>query len=255
MIRLYQETQSTYKTAEILGIDRNIVYRTLRSLNFPMKGKSGPRQENKIKMNETFFSVIDTEEKAYWLGFIAADGCIRKNKSGSHELSIHLAEKDVEHLVAFRKAIQSEHTISVRQNGKYRSAKIQIIRKQMTDDLMKLGIVQNKTFEPFHIPEPFMNHWLRGLFDGDGSFWIRKRPGLKQQIAFSFTCATMQQIELICSIFIANNILGGSVYQAEKNAYHFSFEGNKKVASIVKLLYDNPTIYLERKRLIIEGLI
>lgn len=81
---------------------------------------TGPKPENKIKMDETFFSVIETEEKAYWLGFIAADGCIRKNKSGSYELSIHLAEKDIEHLAAFKSAIQSDHKIVTRQNGKYR---------------------------------------------------------------------------------------------------------------------------------------
>ena len=32
----------------------------------------------KHNLNKDYFKNIDNEEKAYWLGFIAADGCIYK---------------------------------------------------------------------------------------------------------------------------------------------------------------------------------
>jgi hypothetical protein len=61
------------------------------------------------KFNREFFNVIDTEEKAYWLGFLAADGCIRKNKKNSHQLVLKLSVRDMGHVVKFKKSLKSNH--------------------------------------------------------------------------------------------------------------------------------------------------
>lgn len=237
IVESYLKTQSTYETARILSVNRNKVYRTLKRLKIPMTGMTGPKQKNKIPFDETYFSSIDTKEKAYWLGFIAADGCVHRNVSGSNEFSIALAMKDYEHLALLKQALKSDHAISV--NKSTNTCKLRIVRKNFTDDLIRHGIVQNKTMQPFHVPKNLMTHWLRGLFDGDGSFWVRKRPGLKQQVAFSFSCATLEQVEQIKQIFEQNQIFGGSIYQATANGYHYSLEGNKKVASITNLIYSD----------------
>ena len=55
--------------------------------------------QNKTKFNENIFDCIDTEEKAYWLGFIFADGSIRSNGSFIFELS--LKGSDINHLHKF----------------------------------------------------------------------------------------------------------------------------------------------------------
>ena len=56
--------------------------------------------QNLTKFNENVFDSIDTEEKAYWLGFIFADGYISL-KGNSFELS--LKGSDSEHLDKFNK--------------------------------------------------------------------------------------------------------------------------------------------------------
>ena len=47
-------------------------------------------------MNENIFQQIDSNNKAYWLGFLAADGSVKGN-----ELSIGLSSKDRGHLAKF----------------------------------------------------------------------------------------------------------------------------------------------------------
>lgn len=43
----------------------------------------------------TYFENIDTEEKAYWLGFLYADGYVNANED---KIELCLAEKDFHHL-------------------------------------------------------------------------------------------------------------------------------------------------------------
>src|SRR5438105_237351 len=69
------------------GIDRRTVSRILRMYGL---GKL----QKRYKVNENYFKVIDTEEKAYWLGFITADGCIHDRTAKSHVFNITLNEID-----------------------------------------------------------------------------------------------------------------------------------------------------------------
>ena len=52
----------------------------------------------KINFNRNFFSKINTQEKAYWLGFMYADGC---NQPEFTRASIQLAISDIDHLKKF----------------------------------------------------------------------------------------------------------------------------------------------------------
>lgn len=62
-------------------------------------------------MNSNFFNEITSNNIAYWIGFITADGSVNKNS-----LSIGLALKDKEHLEKFLKAIQATTPIRERQS-------------------------------------------------------------------------------------------------------------------------------------------
>lgn len=56
-----------------------------------------------------FFKEIDTEEKAYWLGFIAADGFITTR---DNTVGITLGRKDKNHLFKFTKSISATNPVN-----------------------------------------------------------------------------------------------------------------------------------------------
>lgn len=135
------------------------------------------------KINEEYFKVIDDERKAYWLGFIAADGCINK---GNTKLSFCL--KDLSVIEKFKKDTASTYKISSfnrydkRTNKTYYGYSIQVTNKRFISYLVDKGITNKKTdilcFPD--IDEAYYPYFIAGLFDGDGSVFVNKsQNGLK----------------------------------------------------------------------------
>nr|DAG90196.1 MAG TPA: endonuclease [Crassvirales sp.] len=57
---------------------------------------------SKSEFNRDFFSVIDTEEKAYWLGFLYADGFI---SASGNTVGLSISLKDIDHLKKYNNAL------------------------------------------------------------------------------------------------------------------------------------------------------
>lgn len=110
--------------AEELGIYYTTVSYILKSFNIKL---------SKAQFNEYVFDNIDTEEKAYWLGFIYADGCISDNGS----LEIGLIDK--EHLEKFRKFLSSKNPIRTKHYKEYTSYSIMNKSRHLRDILMSYG--------------------------------------------------------------------------------------------------------------------
>ena len=118
-----------------------------------------------------YFSEIDTEEKAYWLGFLYADGSIDKRGV----LRVELISEGKQHLEKFAKAIK--YTGSVigpyfRNKIKNPIYKIDLSNPRFGKDLQNKGVIQNKTFFvqfPKWLKTELVRHFIRGIFDGDGT--------------------------------------------------------------------------------------
>ena len=129
------------------------------------------------KHNYDFFENINTEEKAYWLGFMFTDGYIAdySHRYGEDKFGITLHSKDVSSLESFKKSIQATNPITdVSYNG--RTLRRIIMSSQKTvDDLISHGCVKQKSLvlqPPIGVPDELIHHFIRGFFDGDGSiFW------------------------------------------------------------------------------------
>ena len=141
----YQEHRITQKDLALkYSINRLSVQHILDRNKIP-KMVHG-EYEAKKKVDENFFSTL-TDNSVYWLGFIYGDGNIDKNN-----LRIMLSEKDLNHLIAFKSDICSNHLIKIgtktsdlNANGFVKYCKIAISRKRVTDSLRKLGLTENKT--------------------------------------------------------------------------------------------------------------
>ena len=127
---------------------------------------------NTRQVKRDYFKVIDTDEKAYWLGFIAADGTVVSN-GRKYGVTLDLQPGDLHWLERFRDTIAPGAKIT--KHGE-RSYSVSIGSKEMFQDLLALGIGPRKsnTLEWPCVPESLVIPFLLGYFDGDGSFTQRK---------------------------------------------------------------------------------
>lgn len=196
-----------------------------------------------------YFETIDTEDKAYWLGFIYADGNISK---AERTLTINLQGRDHGHLSKFNKCIQGNFPVKlfdVEKNGKtYSMSQILVYSTKMAHDLIDKGVVPNKTniIEFPNIPDNLVNHFIRGYFDGDGSVCERKHKKGPSDLACSFTCGSVKFLEELRSILFQNGIKSYLVPSGENKCY-LSLAGLQNPDVFLKYIYNNATIYLDRK--------
>lgn len=94
--KLYLSGLSLAKIAKSHKIDRHKLSDLLK------KDGINIQVNNKIYFyNDQFFKRIDTEEKAYWLGFLYADGYIA-NSGKRHIVELCLCEQDLTHVQKFQ---------------------------------------------------------------------------------------------------------------------------------------------------------
>lgn len=241
----------------------NIYYRTFLNHYEKYYPNTTKFRKGAKYFDNTFFEKIDTEDKAYWLGFIFADGAVCK----SNTLEITLALKDIEHLKKFKKAIKSEHNIRIKKlktpNGKiYERCQFAITNKKITDDLRKYGLHNKKTYDcsiPFKlIPKRLFHHFVRGLFDGDGSVYkigTQKESWKEERLSVTVLTTVSVQManDIINSLFDYGNICctynidRRDKYVKAKEAYNVMINRSREIQRFYNWLYKNATIYLERK--------
>lgn len=254
VINLYKSGMSQYAIAKKFEVTHGKVQSILRKHKVTIRLGN---QNKKYVCNDNYFSKIDSHEKAYWLGFLAADGSVSKD---DNEISIGLAHKDLSHIEAFKSAIQSDSKIyiynSIVKDKIYKCCKFCFYSAPMKIDLQNHNIVPNKskTLElSKNIPKKFMNSYLLGIIDGDGSFHLDK----ENQMHFNIIGSKME-IEEIQSILIKNCSLNITKIQQEKRSkemWYLSYGGNGSLKRIVSYLYKDSPIYLKRKYNIISSLL
>lgn len=201
------------------------------------------------RINEKFFNEINTEEKAYILGFIMADGGIYINNA--HRLYFSLSYKDIEILNKIQAAMESNYDIKIIEQSnsfsKSTIVRLTIYCKEIIDDLLALGFDNNKTGNEF-IPDinpALIRHFLRGFFDGDGT--IFKSRGY-DTVGFTSSLDMLNAISELLSKELSIDIKKIYTESGNKQAYRLYYSKQEEVYKIYNYLYDNATIYLERKK-------
>lgn len=199
----------------------------------------------KYKLNENFFETINSEDKAYFLGFLFADGYINE-KINMVDLTIH--NKDKEILDKFIVCLYPEgRPLKTIRNNYLR---LVINSPILVNDLIKHGCVQAKTFKLKFpaIPDTFQRDFIRGYFDGDGSICISKSGMLNLSIV-----GTIDFLDGINKILKEKCNLNNTLYdnrhpERNNNIRALRFGGNILINRIYHYMYDNSIIYLSRKR-------
>lgn len=205
------------------------------------------------KINENFFEIIDSHDKAYILGFIYADGCISVTDDGKKALIIDqlaceslLMKNILDHLKDNGKLIKSGHDDICR---------VYIQNNKLCDDLIKYGIIPNKGHyaNPEYIfknlDKKFIKDFIRGIFEGDGCLSIgRENPN---QISFNITgtydtCKFIQQY-LINELSLNETKISHNI----NTTYNLTYSGRNQVKKIIEFLYldsdCNPLLFHSKK--------
>jgi intein-encoded DNA endonuclease-like protein len=221
--------------------------------------KLGLTRPNKNQCNKDYFDKIDCQEKAYWVGFLFADGWVYYNKEGSSfEVGIELKISDKEHLNKFNNSIQGNYEITERKRtsdfGREslvvgETCRIRVYSIKMCEDLINLGIIPQKTYNQTNlpnIPDEYFFDFLRGYIDGDGTYGIRKKSNYDYFYpVISLVCFNKSVLYLIQDELKKHDITA-YVYD-DKNCGKLMVRRKKEVVQLINLMYKNANIYLDRK--------
>ncbi len=219
-------------TLKQLGSEFGCNYGTIRNLLNKHHIQSRGNKQG-YPRNEFYFNKIDTPEKAYWLGFLYADGCVHSNR---YEISINITDK--EHIEKFKKAIGAiNHKITETTDSRWKNAKtlyqFSIRDKQLHSDLVKWGCIPQKSLQlnsfP-NIPRDYISHFIRGYFDGDGSLHYLQGTN-------NFRISFLGTQEFLKEIQKETQTTRISLAKGTGQAYVLQIAGRKQVVRILKYLY------------------
>lgn len=188
------------------------------------------------------FEIIDTEEKAYWLGFLYADGYISKNEN---KIELSLAEKDFNHVLKFKNFIGKNNKISYREKTKaYRYSFRSTICKE---DLINKGCIPNKSLllkfpTEKQVPKNLIRHFIRGYFDGDG--WFTNTESCFQIGIIGTEDFIKGFLDTLTNINTKNKIFN---VHRENGAKRYVIGSLQDVTNFLNYIYSNCNIYLDRK--------
>jgi len=221
----------------------------------------------RYEINEHFFDNIDSENKAYWMGFIWCDGyCIKRIRDqGKIEYSFKLSlqELDKNHLEKFKNDIESNYDIKTYVlkssfDNAQREARFTIGNQYLGKLLQeKYGLISHRS-DPSkvcnEIPKIFYKDFIRGILDADGSFskyFTLKEKRSKCNVTFS----TYQNLVLwILNILKEVNTIENTdrkLYRRNKDrdgeCRALTFSGRNQSIKVLDYLYKDSNIYLDRK--------
>ena len=232
---------SAYKISSILNISKDKVYYYLKKNNISRRSNS--INSKKFFSDEYFFENIDSEEKAYWLGFIYADGFIISSRDA---FGLSLSVKDESHIEKFLKSIKSNNKISRYFNNMgFEYSRIVIHSKKLKEDLIKNGCLENKTFllKFPNIDKEYVRHFIRGYFDGDGAISRHTNNNFRFRL-----CGTESLLNsILFEIGFPNSKLNKRHKDRDNDNFDIDIGGNKQVLKILDYIYSDSSIFLDRK--------
>jgi hypothetical protein len=226
--------------AKKYNVSESSIYRLINRLGGNVRSMSDAKK--KYTLNENYFENIDSEDKAYFLGLLYADGYNNINKS---HVYITLHQQDIEILELFNKQINSNKPLR-KDRGYIRLA---IENKNVSNQLNKLGCVPNKhnTISlPNFLDKELMRHFIRGFFDGDGLICESKTS--KQMNITSNKNFISELQQYLIDILGLNKTKIFKRYDKEDSAYTMFYGGRMQLKKIYKYFYNESSFYLKRKK-------
>lgn len=222
-------------------------------LNKPIKARV------KSKFNDNYFDSIDTEIKAYLLGFIYADGYISSTpiddtkEKNIYTIEVSIQSRDIEILELMKSEFKTPRPI-LKCKGNHNNERVRLIvnSMHMWNVLNDYGCTPRKSFtekfpnENIFKDKSLIRHFIRGYFDGDGcitySDKTHKYPAFHMMGTYNFLLKVQEYFpEESRNLTIRHN------HNNSEEEIRFIRTSHEKARKILKYLYDNSTVYLSRK--------
>lgn len=235
---LYSQGVSSNKIATRLNISK---FSVLKFIEGQKKERFDYRTYD---VDRQFFDNIDTQEKAYWLGVMFADGY---NNEEFGYIRFGQCESNVELVHSFKTALSSTHPI-VDVDREHSFYQITIANRHLSESLAKLGCIQAKThYCDFpEIPEHLERHFIRGYFDGDGSIWTSNNA-LGISITGNNKLVEKIQMKLMVECNLAQTKLVCRRPETSPNIVEIRYGGRHQIARISEYLYSGSTCHFSLK--------
>jgi hypothetical protein len=246
IIELYNSGLGCYKISKQYKCSASSINNLLKREG--VNTNKNPSNYRKYNLNENYFEVIDNEYKAYFLGLIYSDGCVFNTM-----LRISLQEEDKSILEKFLENIESEgklYDVIGRKKSHKNQKLLSISSVKLVNDLVKLGVEPKKSLinkfpSKEQLPENLLNHFIRGVFDGDGSVFEYERIiNDKKYVELGVSIISSKEF----MVGLSNVIKFGNIYDTNNGKNSFiSFKNKRDIQKIFDYLYKDSTIFMDRK--------
>ena len=231
----------------------NFLGKTVKSVELKAI-RMGLKKDAEYFYDYSKFSSIETEEDAYWLGFLYADGyvCISNR---AYWFGCDLQCSDSEHLEKLNKFMGANRPIKFYDKlcslsgSTNKMCSITFHNKDFVYRLIELGCTQRKS-RTIEMPidkvrNDLMRHFIRGYFDGDGSLGDYKK--YKYTIA-SIECGSEIFLKQL-SEYILDEIGVKCYIHPDHTCWKLSIRKQSDVKMFLDYIYKDSNIYLDRKYL------
>lgn len=250
---LYENGMCLTKIGEKLHIDRKTLAKLFKDNG--IKTRDGFEYVRKYPINEHYFDLIDTEEKAYMMGFIYADG---NNLFKNNRISIQLSSIDEEILNKFSYMVYGQIVLNknkrTNKDGKiFEYTTLNIFNHHISQHLASLGVVERKSHKiifPEWLDKNLYRDFIRGLIDGDGWIYLPKKEDNRNSPNVGLIC-TRKMNDFLKDFF--EKELGLKSYLTKANKQNFDVMCEIRIKNyhrckiFLDWLYLDSNIYLDRK--------
>ena len=236
--------KSLQETSDISGVSINTCLRRLNSIGVDTN-RTNLFYRHKLRtyeIDDTIFEKIDTQEKAYILGFLYADGCVNSKIS---QVRLKLQERDKQVLDDICKYLNYKKPLCYYSDGKFSNLSIIICNRIIYENLIGHGLTPKKSFTCVY-PNLDINldrHFIRGYFDGDGSIYVSDRYAEVKILGSTAFCESMK------SILELSNIKSYMDHdkRVKEGVDNLRIRDIKSIINFYYYMYSNSNIKLNRK--------
>ena len=241
--KYFEQSKSSIELSKEYGFSPVTICKILKRNGLNARDRTQSNRRYSIK--EDYFDNIDTQEKAYIMGLLYADGY---NDTSRNSVNLSLKESDKQILEDITKIIQPEKPlqfVKVNKDNCENHYRLVMANRHISQKIAEYGCIKAKTFSvefPNWLDEELQSHFIRGYIDGDG--WIGKKS-----ICIVGTEKFLDKISEICySKFGFNTYKRKRHKHRNHNIFMLDFSGRKKCSQFLDWIYKDAMIFLERKK-------